>query len=235
MITGNKGEWSEVYVLLKLLADGKLYAADENLNKKEAIYFEIIKIFRKENIGDLIFAYDEDGINVRIIKKNDDRLLVLVPCREFDSTAKNLLKHIINADSATFSHVATEAFLSKIQCSKLKAPAHDKSDISMQVHDIKAGCNPPLLGFSIKSRLGHPSTLLNSSKATNFTYKITGNVDSTVIQKFNDESKFRNKFKILFAANNNIEFMGIDNETFSNNLKLIDSCLPEIIASLLKE
>ena len=28
MLKGNKGEWSEVYVLLRLLADGKIYATD---------------------------------------------------------------------------------------------------------------------------------------------------------------------------------------------------------------
>ncbi|RTK92254.1 MAG: HpaII family restriction endonuclease [Rickettsiales bacterium] len=28
----NKGEWSEFYTFLRLLADGKLYAADANLN-----------------------------------------------------------------------------------------------------------------------------------------------------------------------------------------------------------
>ena len=32
MLTGNKGEWSEIYVFLKLLADGRLNAADANLN-----------------------------------------------------------------------------------------------------------------------------------------------------------------------------------------------------------
>ena len=31
----NKGEWSEVYVFLKLLAEGKLYAADKDLKKIE--------------------------------------------------------------------------------------------------------------------------------------------------------------------------------------------------------
>ena len=41
MLTGNKGEWSEIYVFLKLLADGKLYSADENLEIIENIYYEI--------------------------------------------------------------------------------------------------------------------------------------------------------------------------------------------------
>ena len=32
-MTGNIGEWSELYTMFKLLADGKLYAADANTNK----------------------------------------------------------------------------------------------------------------------------------------------------------------------------------------------------------
>ena len=48
MLKGNKGEWSEVYVLLRLLADGKIYAADSELNKIEDVYFPIIKIIREE-------------------------------------------------------------------------------------------------------------------------------------------------------------------------------------------
>ena len=32
-MTGNKGEWSEIYTLFKLLADGRVHAGDEELNK----------------------------------------------------------------------------------------------------------------------------------------------------------------------------------------------------------
>lgn len=39
---GNKGEWSELYVFFQLLADGKLYAADENMNKKKEPAFSQI-------------------------------------------------------------------------------------------------------------------------------------------------------------------------------------------------
>ena len=53
MLTGNKGEWSEIYVLLRLLADGKIYAADSELNKLEDVYFPIIKIIREEIKGEI--------------------------------------------------------------------------------------------------------------------------------------------------------------------------------------
>lgn len=43
MITGNKGEWSEIYTLFKILGDKKLYAGDSGLNKIENLIFPIIK------------------------------------------------------------------------------------------------------------------------------------------------------------------------------------------------
>ena len=48
MITGNKGEWSEAYVLLRLLAQGRIYAADENLEQIDEMYFPILKVLREE-------------------------------------------------------------------------------------------------------------------------------------------------------------------------------------------
>ncbi len=50
-ITGNKGEWSEMYVFLKLLSEGKLFAADEQLNRISNMFFSIIKIIREETVG----------------------------------------------------------------------------------------------------------------------------------------------------------------------------------------
>ncbi|WP_423740652.1 HpaII family restriction endonuclease, partial [Enterococcus cecorum] len=35
----NKGEWSELYVFFSALAEGKIYAADENLQKIENTFY----------------------------------------------------------------------------------------------------------------------------------------------------------------------------------------------------
>jgi hypothetical protein len=61
MITANKGEWSEFYVFLKLLSEGKIYAADENLNKIEELCYLLIKILRND-CGQLEYLY---GNNIR--------------------------------------------------------------------------------------------------------------------------------------------------------------------------
>ena len=47
-INGNKGEWSEIYTLFKLLGDGKVYAGDANMNKME-IFYPIMEILREES------------------------------------------------------------------------------------------------------------------------------------------------------------------------------------------
>ena len=47
-IAGNKGEWSEIYVLLKLLGEGVVYAGDGNLEKIDNLYYPIINIIRQE-------------------------------------------------------------------------------------------------------------------------------------------------------------------------------------------
>ena len=39
MLTGNKGEWSEIYTLLKIISDKKLFAGDSDLNKIESLIF----------------------------------------------------------------------------------------------------------------------------------------------------------------------------------------------------
>ena len=52
-LTGNKGEWSEIYTLLKLLGEGKVHAGDENLNKINDLFYPIVMILRHDRGGGL--------------------------------------------------------------------------------------------------------------------------------------------------------------------------------------
>ncbi len=46
MLKGNKGEWSEIYTLFKLLSEGNLHSGDVKLNKITDLIYPIIKIIR---------------------------------------------------------------------------------------------------------------------------------------------------------------------------------------------
>ena len=42
----NYGEWTEAYVFLRLLGNGRIYAADRNFEQDENVYIDILNIIR---------------------------------------------------------------------------------------------------------------------------------------------------------------------------------------------
>jgi type II restriction enzyme len=75
MLKGNKGEWSEIYTLFKLLGDKQLFAGDADLNKVEEFFYPIIKIIRNESGGD--FEYEING-DLVIISAGKEKLRIPV-------------------------------------------------------------------------------------------------------------------------------------------------------------
>lgn len=76
-ISGNKGEWSEIYTLFKLLGEGKVHAGDAGMNKLD-LYYPILNIIREEskkyeykpNTDQHIVVVDEDGCEFARISMN---------------------------------------------------------------------------------------------------------------------------------------------------------------------
>lgn len=233
-LSGNKGEWSEVYVLFRLLSQGKLYAADSDLNRIDNVFYEILKILRTEEIGQLVFAFNKDSKTIDVVKQANNTLLITVGIERFKKEAENLLQEIKYHKDAAFEVRAAEKFLNELCCHKLKAPSENKADIKIQIHDLNTGYEP-ILGFSIKSRLGQPSTLLNAGKTTNFVYKITGAINDSKADAFNRGFTIRERFENLFAQGCGLEFIKVDNAVFNNNLILIDADLPAISSYMLLE
>lgn len=227
-LKGNKGEWSEIYTLFKLLGDTQVYAGDGNLNKIPTIFYPIIKVLRTEKIGD--FEYEIINNTIRISGKGKQ---IDVPTVDFAKQAARLLSEIKQSKDTTFSLPAVENFMTQVSCSTLKAKSSDKTDIKIVIHDHTTGINPTL-GFSIKSRLGSPSTLLNPGAGTNFIYKITGfNPEQNQIDEINNisgGSKLVDRIKKIEEQGGKLTYHAMQSDVFENNLTLIDSQLPEIIA-----
>src|SRR5690606_36010405 len=147
MLTGNKGEWSEIYTLLKIISDKIVFAGDSDLNKIESLIFPIIKILRDESNGSYEYAYDSDLV---IIKGSVDEFRI--PIIEFQENAVLLLSKLNETTSATFSIPDIETFINSFNCFSHKARSSLKSDIRIVIHDQRTGTAPEL-GFSIKSQL----------------------------------------------------------------------------------
>lgn len=231
MLTGNKGEWSEVYTLLKIIADERLYAGDKNLNKIEGLIFPIVKVLRTESNGTYEFSYDNTLVLVR-----NGLIEYRIPISDFHKQASSLLSHLKTATGSSFSHEETEKFINSFDCHSLKASSSVKSDIQVVIHDLRTGVNP-LLGFSIKSQLGGASTLLNAGKTTNFVYKISNTAlsdsDITEINTISTKSKIMDRINSIRSKNGILEFQHLESFVFGNNLTLVDSALPAILSDIL--
>jgi type II restriction enzyme len=230
MITGNKGEWSEIYALFKLLGDKELHPGNSKIKKIQNLVYPILKVLRTEVNGNFEYSIEDDIV---VISGNEE--VFRIPILEFQENSKHLLTEI-KSNTGTFSVPEIEEFMQSINCLSLKANSSAKTDITIVVHDQRTGLQPSL-GFSIKSQLGSPSTLLNAGETTNFIYKIVdakiNQQDIEEINNISSRSKIKDRILEITNKNGKFEFVKTQRNIFSNNLILIDSLLPQILSSII--
>jgi hypothetical protein len=230
-LTGNKGEWSELYVLLALLAEGKLFAAGENVKRIDSVFFPILKILREEQKKQLYEYRLSSETAVEVYLNGEKRKAI---SREaLAEYAKYLYQRIKEGGDRAFPIDRAEEIMGELECEKIVAPSSDKTDITMQLHDVQTGYDP-ICGFSIKSELGSAPTLLNASGATNFVFEIDGLTD----QQMDEINAIETKHKILdrvarILQYGSLAFKKADSPVFADNLMMIDSRMEEIIAEML--
>ncbi len=205
-----------------------------NLNKIQNLFYPIIMILREKKEGKYNYKLQETDV---VIQTPEGEELLRISASVFLKEAEMLLK-AINANDGAFAIPQTEIFMNNIHCHTLKAKSTDKSDIHIIMNDLRTG-TMPLLGFSIKSKLGHPSTLLNSGKTTNIIYKLTGNTLTTnqisQINNINSKSKIQDRIKSILQYGCNFEYLDYESQMFKSNLTLIDGDLPKILPFVLQE
>ena len=231
MIKGNKGEWSELYALFKLLGDKTLYAGDADLNKIETVFYPIIKIIRGEVSGKYEYEIVDDLV---IISGDEEKLRISV--KTFSEKASELLQYIKN-EKGVFCIPEIEEFMTEVKCGVLKAKSSVKTDIKIVIHDSRIN-KAAELGFSIKSQVGGESTLLNAGKTTNFIFKVENSfLTESDIQRINaidSKTKVKDRVSEIIKAGGTFIFESLEQNIFKNNLVLIDSLLPNILAELVK-
>ena len=199
------------------------------MNKLD-LYYPILNIIREEskryeykpNEEQNIVVIDEDGYEFARISMD-----------KFMEESSKLLADIKNAKGAAFSIDSAESFMREIGCTKLKAPSKDKADIHIVIHDLRTNMTP-LLGFSIKSQLGTPSTLWNAVTPTNITYRINGcNLSDIDINEINSIEGHLGRMRAIYEKGGLLEYHDIEHSTFKNNLQFLDCCMPQFIADCL--
>lgn len=230
MIKGNKGEWSEFYTFLKIIVDKKLNGADEDLQKIESIVFPVLKIIREDSTGKSEYELN-DNDSVILLPPNGHK--TIINCADLKTKVIEIFETIKESDK-TFEIPTAHNLFEKFQIHSLNAGNTQKEDLILKIHDHTINREHEV-GFSIKSRLGSPATLLNASNATNFTYKVEG-LDFKLIDKINKidtKAKIRDRINSITEAGGKLKFHSVDSDIFEKNLRKIDTIMPEIIAEIL--
>ncbi len=238
----NKGEWAEFYVLLKLLGDGRLYAADELLRKKHNCYLDILRVIRQElDTITMDYCVDKENSTV-IIKTHDDCELVKIPMIEFSYNAQVLFEGIKDLRGKSVEAPDSVCDFAKvIYVSKPKAPAvkaykrqfGGKNDIFLEVRDGQTSI-VSIMGFSIKSKFGENPTLFNAGSSSQLLYKVSNCTDFKM-DAFNSIKDGENRGwsickTFLQTHDMNLTFARAKNPVYDANMFLVRESMNQIMA-----
>ncbi|WP_323678856.1 HpaII family restriction endonuclease [Exiguobacterium indicum] len=229
----NKGEWSELYAFLSVLANGKMYGADENLEKDPNIKYHIIsasqsgnEYFRNTSASSVDFNFGNESHTV--------------PISDFYAEVDKLFEGIKNGSGRSFELPAIEPFIERLKINSLKAGSRSKGDLVIKAHDALTSTDP-IISFSVKSHIGSPPTLLNASDGTKIKFSLSlpkdglTNDDIEEINNINSSSKIKDRIAKIYQKNAELKYESISSETFTKNLQMIDYRMPELLAKLFEE
>lgn len=223
----NKGEWSELLVLYKLMLEQKLYLADEFLNKTNN-FFNILKLTRDRDEANFVIK-DKNTLIIenKLTGVRKEYILKIEIVRYLEEQIKE----------AKGSSFRIEEELEKMELFGITSisggSASEKSDIILDFEYRNLVAENQ--GFSIKSFLGANPTLLNASGQTNFVYMLDKNILANEISLVNSiatKSKIKDRLFKIRELGSYVDFYSIS-DTMQYNLKMVDCNMPQLISLLL--
>ncbi len=226
----NKGEWSELYALFAIFANHKVPAADKNLDPIGDQY-EFLQVLREDIPGQLrIYDLEQDG--VILISEQVGQVIKAIPVGSLPEKTKKLFEKIKAAHESSFAIPEASELMNEFELKKIKASPSSKSDLVATIKDKISSRQQ--LGFSIKSQVGNPATLLNASQHTNFVYKVEdfeGSIEE--INRIDSKKKIQERLMRIEEMGGKYVFSHIESNIFTENLQIVDTLFPGILAELL--
>ena len=222
----NKGELSETYAFLYLLHFNKVNFADAELNQLND-YIKVISL--AENNYESFIKINLDK-TISIIKNN--KVLRKVSISEIisEKSLKELMLSIKNKEN---SNVDFSILKDKLNISTLKASSNKKSDFLFSFSHSGITYEE-LQGVSLKSNLGANATILNASHATNIIYEVKnfeGNIDK--VNSIESRNKLIDRVDKIIEQKGRFSFLSCANDIFENNLRKVDSLMPEYLSKVM--
>lgn len=232
----NRGEWTEAYVFMRLLGDGRIYGASAELSRDDSTYINILNIIRDEPDKMLIFerfvednkAYVKatvDGSEIKVTTAPELSEYAQILYDKIKGLAASRVIRVVNVQEylESFGIDSPKANLSESAKEKYGA----KTDVII-TSENSLDHSMATEGFSIKSHIGSPATLFNCSPTSGFVFEVVGCNEKSMYE-INAKDAF---LSIMSAIKNNysLEYRGCRNETFEQNIAIVDSRMDEIMS-----
>jgi type II restriction enzyme len=235
VLTGNRGEWAEIYTLLSILAKGTLSPVASGADEFGAQSFPIQSVMRPIAGGKFI-RFERLSNSIKVFEVQSNQLLCEYSTLDISILENRLLQLLQDKKiKGTFSDAELQAFLDQCGLHSINAPSGATADLFVQALDLRVGGSNKL-GFSIKSQLGSPSTLANANAHTTIRGAITGDLNPKVLmqlEELGDQKSLRQILETLQENSMGFELRTFKSETFTRNLRLVDSSMPELLLLLL--
>ena len=228
--TKNKGEWTELLVFVKLLAEQKLFLSDKDLNKK-VDSFNLKKVTTR-NLDLDFYIIDKSTIQSIDFETKEKRQIDILEL--LSEKTLNLIKDSIINGKKTFTVPEFDIIQKQLGFDVIKGgTSSQKSDIVLDIQNDEIDKQNE--GFGIKSYLGSKPTLLNASGNTNFIFRIDDFDDSKIdeVNAIDTRTKLKDRIIFIEKFGGKFKYIGAEKETMQHNLKISDSLMPNIVGHLL--
>lgn len=229
----NRGEWSELYAIFYLLSHRNLKIVNSNMEIITEELFRVESILTEKKNGFIEFRIDENIVRPIILKTKVDQISV----KDIDEFRKAIYEGITNAKiggGAFHLDDVNKWLIEKNIYSNYKGKSGSKEDITLINLDLTRN-DTFKLGYSVKSQLGSPATILNASKKTDFRYKVKGLTTEDIgkINQINTRTKLIDRLNAIYKLGGTIEYDSVVSNVFKKNLQMIDMALPEALGEVL--
>lgn len=237
----NKGSWSELYVVGSLLASGGAFAGDGMQRALKNSFLHVLRVVLEGPTPDESDEYLYRG--ELITHTRPFRVRREIRAEQLRAALFGLLEDLRARQHGDFPSESGEKLLELLGRSSPAASSSKKIyDLLLELYYPDQGEYGSLTGFSIKSQVGQPSTLLNASGSTNIIYHLSPQpIDGpSIMEAFNSARSFREAFQVLSTRGIDAVYAGYQpsprklHSQFEQNLTLIDSQMPSIVARITK-
>ncbi len=221
----NRGEWSELYALVYILATGEIIS-NSSSQKSDSPAFPVVSVSRR--INGVVHEFRIADSVVEVLDTSNHQVRTTISRTELARQSKLLLSKIKLGKGRAFAIPEAKSIMSALGLDKVTGNT-EKTDLTITIYDSRVN-QEISQGFSIKSFMGANPTLFNASGVTNIEYTVERNLTES---QTNELNKLGPRKIVTTLIGNGYKLVPYKIDIrFVENLKMIDSEMDSLVAQI---